>query len=235
MHNVQIFSILLLLATLTFREPDAFKQDEVAGSVAAWFGRLAGVGTVGEGKPDPKQTMMLFFSCFAFGPLVLVAPKSQQVFGDVFQSVVDQVEHIVNQQNSGSFDKAMILVLSLLKTTNRHLFIERTGDFVSRKRVTFSHQTAERIQTCKKFIQDFFTTEDADEVINIAASRCSLTEKASLIDQTEINIDSDKLSFRWYSEGGNKNVKNMLIFGLKILRDYLRDGKFDHASQFDSE
>ena len=72
-------------------------------------------------------------------------------------------------------------------------------------------------------------------MVNIAAARCSQSAKASLIDQTEINIDSDKLSFRWYSEGGNKNVKNMLVFGLKILRDYLRDGKFDHASQFDSE
>ncbi len=217
------------------REPGVLNHEEIAESVASWFGRLLGSGGAAKSQLDSQETLQLFFSCFVFGPLVLIAPNSLQVMGSAYQAAVDRVENIVNQQDSRSFDNVMVLILSTLKEIDRPSFIERTGDFVSKKKVGAPHQTVERIQTCKKYIQDYFTTNEADEVINIAAARCSLMEKANLIDQSDINIDSDKLSFRWYSAGGNKNIKNMLMFGLKILRDYLKDGKFDHANQFHTE
>ena len=138
-HCVQLFSVLLLLMTLGVREPDALNQKEVAELVGAWFSRLLSGEAPAKDKLDSNQMLMLFFSCFAFGPLALVAPMSQAMFGDAYQTAVDRVEHIVNQQDSGSFDKAMILVLSLLKSLDRRVFVERTGDFVSRKKVPCAH------------------------------------------------------------------------------------------------
>ncbi len=134
-HSVQIFSLLLYLFTLGSREHDALNNEEIADALETWFSKLLNDDGLVRDKLTSQQTIMVFFSCFAFGPLVLVAPQSLQVLGNAYEQVVNQVEEIVSQQDSRSFDNVMILTLSLLKSISLGIYIEKTGDFVSKKKV----------------------------------------------------------------------------------------------------
>jgi hypothetical protein len=138
-YSVQFFSVLLYLMTLGCREPDILNKDsleEIAKMVELWFNSLLENCSAVNGKFSSKQTLMLFFSCFAFGPLILIAPDSMQVLSKEYQNMVNKLEELVTQQDSRSFDNIMILIFSMLKSIDPIAFIEKTGVFVSRKKVS---------------------------------------------------------------------------------------------------